>query len=72
MTFNPDADRRSAVRPGKRSRPESLLATEVQIGPRWALSIGENPVAISSAELQSVCDNQILAFLLFVPTTNDA
>ena len=39
MTFNPDADCRSAVRPGNRSRPEPLLGTEVPISLMWALSI---------------------------------
>ena len=39
LTFTPDADRRSAVRPGKRNRFGSLLAAEVRIGPSWALSM---------------------------------
>ena len=39
LTFNPDADRRSAVRPGKRSRSEPSPETEVQMGLMWALSI---------------------------------
>ena len=39
MTFNPDADRRSAVRLGKRSRSEPLLGTEVHISLLWALSM---------------------------------
>ena len=39
LALNPDADRGTAVRPGRRGRSELLLPTEVQMGPRWALSI---------------------------------
>ena len=39
LASNPDADRRLAVGPGRRGRPELLLSPEVQIGPAWALSM---------------------------------